>query len=376
MAISEFRLAIPDADLEDLRLRLDRSRFPEPATTPGWEQGVPLPQLRALVEHWRTGYDWRRCEAMLNDLGQFRAEIDGLGILFLHIRSPHAGALPLIMTHGWPGSVIEFHKVIAPLVDPTSHGGCADDAFHLVLPTLPGFGFSDKPAESGWGVERIAHVWAELMAQLGYTHYVAQGGDWGAAVTVKMGEQRPAGLIGIHLNMMSLLPEMLKEPLGEEEQEALRTYHHYDQVESAYARLQASRPQTLGYALADSPVGQAAWIYEKLRNWSDCDGDPESIFTRDEILDNIMHYWLPNSGASSARLYRQSLAEFVPTRVELPLGASLFPKEILAAPRSWADEVYSNIVHWNKLPRGGHFAAFEQPTIFVEELRTCFRKMR
>ena len=376
MAISEFRLAIPDADLDDLRLRLDRSRFPEAATSPGWEQGVPLPQLRALIDHWRTGYDWRRCEAMLNELGQFRTEIDGLGIHFLHVRSCHAGALPLIMTHGWPGSVIEFHKVIAPLVDPTSHGGSADDAFHLVLPTLPGFGFSDKPAESGWGIERIALAWAELMAQLGYAHYVAQGGDWGAAVTVKMGAQRPAGLIGIHLNMMSLLPETLEEPLGEEEQKALQTYQHYDQVESGYARLQASRPQTLGYALADSPVGQAAWIYEKLRNWSDCDGEPETIFTRDEMLDNIMHYWLPNSGASSARLYRQSLAEFVPTRVELPLGASLFPKEILAAPRSWADRVYSNIIHWNKLPRGGHFPAFEQPTLFVEELRTCFRKMR
>jgi epoxide hydrolase len=373
--IEPFHLAIPEADLDDLRRRLALARLPEAATTPGWEQGVPLPQLRALVDHWRSAYDWRRCEAMLNGLGQYRTEIDGLAIHFLHIRSRHTNALPLIMTHGWPGSVIEFHKVIAPLTDPTAHGGSADDAFHLLLPSLPGYGFSDKPAHSG-GIERIARAWAELMARIGYSHYVAQGGDWGAAVTVQLGAQRPAGLIGIHLNMLSLLPNDLSAPLGADEQAALATYQYYDQVESGYACQQASRPQTLGYALADSPVGQAAWIYEKLRNWSDCGGEPETIFTRDEMLDNIMLYWLPNTGASSARLYRESLAKFVATRVELPVGASLFPKEIIAAPRSWADRVFPNIVHWNKLPRGGHFAAFEQPALFVDELRACFRKMR
>jgi pimeloyl-ACP methyl ester carboxylesterase len=375
-AIEPFHLAVPQAELDDLQRRLAFARLPEPATTPGWDQGVPVAQLAALIDHWRTTYDWRRCEAMLNRLGQFRTEIDGLGIHFLHIRSPHAGALPLIMTHGWPGSVIEFHKVIAPLVDPTAHGGSADDAFHLVLPTLPGFGFSDKPAESGWGIGRIARAWAELMARLGYTDYVAQGGDWGSAVTVQMGAQRLTGLIGIHLNMLSLLPGDLSSPMGPDEQAALATYQYYDQVESAYARQQATRPQTLGYALADSPVGQAAWIYEKLSNWSDCDGEPGTVFTHDEILDNIMHYWLPNAGASSGRLYRESLAQFVATRVELPVGASLFPKEIIAAPRSWADRVFPQIVHWNTLPRGGHFAAFEQPATFIDELRTCFRKMR
>jgi epoxide hydrolase len=374
--IKPFHLAIPEADLVDLRRRLELTRLPEAATTPGWDQGVPLAQLRALVDHWRTAYDWRRCEAMLNGLGQFQTEIDGLTIHFLHIRSRHPDAMPLVMTHGWPGSVIEFHKVIAPLIDPTAHGGSANDAFHLVLPSLPGYGFSGKPAQGGWGIERIAKAWAELMARIGYAHYVAQGGDWGAAVTVQLGAQRPPGLIGIHLNMLSLLPNDLSGPLGADEQAALATYQYYDQVESGYARQQASRPQTLGYALADSPVGQAAWIYEKLRNWSDCGGEPETIFTRDEMLDNIMLYWLPNTGASSARLYRESLAKFVATRVELPVGASLFPKEIIAAPRSWADRVFPNIVHWNTLPRGGHFAAFEQPALFVDELRACLRKMR
>jgi len=374
--IKTFRLAVPQSDLDDLRRRLERSRLPEAATTPGWEQGVPLQQLTALVDHWRTVYDWRRCETMLNDLGQFQTEIDGLAIHFLHIRSRHPNALPMIMTHGWPGSVIEFHKVIAPLTDPTAHGGSANDAFHLVLPSLPGYGFSEKPARSGWGIERIAKAWAELMTRVGYANYVAQGGDWGSAVAVQLGAQRPSGLIGIHLNMLSLLPADLAEPLAEDEKAALATYQYYGQVESGYAREQATRPQTLGYALADSPVGQAAWIYEKLRNWSDCGGEPETIFTRDEMLDNIMHYWLPNTGASSGRLYRESLAKFVATRVELPVGASLFPKEIIAAPRSWADRVFPNIVHWSKLPRGGHFAAFEQPALFVDELRTCFRKMR
>jgi pimeloyl-ACP methyl ester carboxylesterase len=284
--------------------------------------------------------------------------------------------MPLIMTHGWPGSVIEFHKVIAPLVDPTAHGGNARSAFHLVLPSLPGYGFSQKPSAEGWGIERIARAWAVLMTRLGYRHYVAQGGDWGSAVTVRMGAQRPAGLIGIHLNMLSVSPNQNSAPMSPEEETARAAYKYYDRVESAYARQQATRPQTLGYGLADSPVGQAAWIYEKLRNWSDCDGEPETIFTRDEILDNIMLYWLPNTGASSARLYRESLATFAATRVELPVGASIFPKEIIVAPRSWADRVFPNIVHWNVMPRGGHFAAFEQPELFVEELRLCFAKMR
>lgn len=374
--ITPFRLAVPQSDLDDLNMRLANARLPEPATSEGWEQGVPADQLSGLIDHWKRAYDWRRCEAMLNDLGQFQTEIDGLKFHFLHVRSPHDGAMPLIMTHGWPGSVIEFHKVIGPLVDPTAHGGRASDAFHLVMPSLPGYGFSEKPKEQGWGIERIAKAWAELMRRLGYKHYVAQGGDWGAGVTGQMGAQRTDGLIGIHLNMLVVLPNDLSTSPTPDEQAALATYQHYDQVESGYARQQATRPQTLGYGLADSPVGQAAWIYEKLHNWSDCNGDPQTIFTLDEMLDNIMLYWLPNTGASSGRLYRESLANFVATRVELPVGASLFPKEIIGAPRSWADRVFPNIVHWNKLDRGGHFAAFEQPTLFVDELRACFGKMR
>lgn len=375
-AIKPFRLVIPEAALADLQLRLSLARLPEPATTPGWEQGVPVEKLSALIDYWKTAYNWRRCEAMLNDFGQYRTEIDGLNIHFLHIRSPHPEAMPLIMTHGWPGSVIEFHKVIAPLVDPTAHGGKASDAFHLVLPSLPGYGFSDKPVDSGWGIDRIARAWAELMQRLGYRHYVAQGGDWGSAVTARMGAQRATGLIGIHLNMVNVLPDESSTPDGPEEQAALASYEYYTRVESGYARLQATRPQTLGYSLADSPVGQAAWIYEKLRNWSDCDGDPETIFTKDDVLDNVMLYWLPNTGASSARLYYESLANFASKRVELPVGASLFPKEIIIASRKSADLLFPNIVYWNSPARGGHFAAFEQPALFVDEVRSCFRKMR
>ena len=375
-SISPFCLAVPQSDLDDLRRRLDLTRLPEPATTPGWEQGVPMQQLSALVNHWKTAYSWRRCEETLNSLGQYRTNIDGLDIHFLHIPSRHDDALPMIMTHGWPGSVIEFLKVIAPLTDPIAHGGTARDAFHLVLPTLPGFGFSEKPTHSGWGIERIAKAWAELMSRLGYSNYVAQGGDWGSAVTVQLGAQRAPGLMGIHLNMLSLLPPELSQPLSEDEQAALLSHQYYEQVESGYAHEQATRPQTLGYALADSPAGQAAWIYEKFRNWSDCNGDPETIFTLDEMLDNIMLYWLPNTAASSGRLYFESLADFGATRVEVPVGASLFPKEIFATPRSWADRVFPNIIYWNKPLKGGHFAAFEQPLLFVDELRRCFRHMR
>lgn len=374
--IRPFTLAIPQADLDDLQRRLTHARWPERETGEGWDQGVPIDRLRALVDHWRQDYDWRRCEAMLNGFGQFKTVIDGLDIHFLHIRSPHEGAMPLLLTHGWPGSVIEFHKVIGPLSDPVAHGGNAADAFHLIVPSLPGYGFSGKPQGTGWGVERIAQAWAELMQRLGYDRYVAQGGDWGSAVTVSMGVQAPPGLIGVHLNMLSIMPPDLGEEVDADEQAALAASKHFADVESAYARLQATRPQTLGYALADSPVGQAAWIYEKLRGWSDCDGEPETIFTRDEMLDTIMLYWLNNSGASSARLYWESMGSFRPMAIDLPLGYSQFPREILAPPRKWAERVFSNIIHWNNVDKGGHFAAFEQPHLFIQEVRTCFRPLR
>ncbi|WIA55259.1 epoxide hydrolase [Sphingobium sp. WTD-1] len=375
-AVRPFTLAVPQAELDDLHRRLDQTRWPERETATGWDQGVPTDRLRALVDYWRRGYDWRRCEAMLNGFGQFKTMIDGLDVHFLHIRSRHDGAMPLLLTHGWPGSVIEFHKVIGPLTDPPAHGGNPADAFHLVIPSLPGYGFSDKPAETGWGVERIAQAWAALMDRLGYDRYVAQGGDWGSSVTVTLGTQAPSGLIGVHLNMLSIMPPDLGDQLDPDEQRAVAASRHFADVESAYARLQATRPQTIGYALADSPVGQAAWIYEKLRGWSDCDGEPENIFSRDEMLDAIMLYWLTNSAASSARLYWESMGSFRPMKVDLPLGYTQFPREILAPPRRWAEQVFSQIIHWNSVEKGGHFAAFEQPALFVEELRTCFRRLR
>ena len=375
-AVQPFRLAIPQAELDDLRQRLAHVRLPEAATVDGWEQGVPLDRLRDLIAYWRDGYDWRRCEARLNGLGQYRTEIDGLGIHFLHVRSRHEDALPLLLTHGWPGSVIEFLKAAGPLTDPEAHGGKAQDAFHLVIPSLPGYGFSDKPARSGWGVERIGATWGALMERLGYARYVAQGGDWGSVVTLALATQRPAGLAGIHLNMLAAMPETLDPEPDAEEQEAIAAARHYAQVEAAYARQQATRPQTLGYALADSPAGQAAWIYEKFQCWSDCGGDPETVLTRDEILDDIMLYWLPNNGASSGRLYYESMTSFQPTPVDLPVGISHFPREIIKAPRKWADRIFPRIIHWNHLDKGGHFAAFEQPALFVDELRTCFRHLR
>lgn len=371
-----FQLGIPQADLDDLRNRLQRTRFPEEATVDGWIQGVPLPRMRDLIDYWRDDYDWRRCEAKLNALGQHKTNIDGLDIHFLHVRSRHANALPIILTHGWPGSVLEFTKVIAPLTDPEAHGGYAADAFHVIAPSLPGFGFSDKPTTAGCGVEKIARMWAQLMERLGYDNYVAQGGDWGSSVTVQMGRQALPGLIAIHLNMISARPQTPDPHPDAETAHAIEALTKFADTGSGYARLQATRPQTIGYALADSPAGQAAWIYEKFQGWSDCDGDPETIFTRDELLDNIMIYWLTNSGASSARLYYESLSSFRPIEVALPVGISLFPKDTIQTSRKWIDAVFPNIIHWNRLDRGGHFAALEQPELFVQEMRTCFAKVR
>lgn len=377
--IEPFNCAIPQDALDDLHRRLDHVRWPEPATEEGWGQGVPLDAMRQLVDHWRWRHDWRACEGLLNRLGQFRTELDGLSVHFLHVRSRHDGAFPLLLTHGWPGSVLEFQKVIGPLTDPTAHGGDRADAFHVIVPSLPGYGFSGKPTAAGWGVERIARAWGLLMTRLGYARYGAQGGDWGSAITINMGVQRPAGLAGIHLNMLSIAPpEALaagRSP-DAEEQRALDAARAFAEKGSGYAKLQATRPQTIGYALADSPVGQAAWIYEKLRYWSDCDGDPLTIFTPDEILDDISLYWLTNCGASSGRLYWESMGSFRPTNVTLPVGFSAFPKEIIKPSRKWAERLFPEIIHWNEVDRGGHFAALEQPALFVEEVRACFRHLR
>jgi epoxide hydrolase len=377
-AIHPFTLSVPQSVLDDLQSRLATTRWPARETVEDWSQGAPLTRVQALVEHWRHGYDWRRFETMLNGWGQHVTEIDGLDIHFCHIRSPHADALPLIMTHGWPGSIAEFRHVVAPLTNPTAHGGRAEDAFHLILPSLPGYGFSGKPTGTGWGHPRIAAAWAELMTRLGYgERYAAQGGDWGSAVTSALGALTPPGLAAIHLNMAVVRPrpEDMSQ-LTDEEKESVARFQAYVAQGSGYAEQQRTRPQTLGYGLADSPVGQAAWIYEKFHGWSEGSNAPEDCFDRDELIDNIMIYWLSNSGASSARLYWESMASFAATEVHVPTGISNFPREIFQPSRRWADRIYRNIIYWNDAPKGGHFAAFEVPDLFVAELRDCFRLVR
>jgi epoxide hydrolase len=376
--ITPFTYHAPQSALDDLKQRLARARWPERETVADWSQGAPLAKLRALVDYWRTDYDWRRCEAMLNRFEQYRTEIDGLNIHFVHVRSPHENALPLVITHGWPGSVIEFFKIIGPLTNPTAHGGQAEDAFHIVAPSLPGFAFSDKPAQRGWTTARIGRAWAVLMRRLGYGHYVAQGGDWGSDVTTKMAQQRAAGLSGIHLNFPLVFPDPIPtEGLTPDEQRAADAWKRFQGDGFGYFLLQATRPQTIGYALADSPVGQAAWIYEKFYSWTDNDGDPEDVLTPDEMLDSITLYWLTNTAASSARIYFENGGTGPNLGVvDIPVGVSNFPREILPAPRSWAERVYRNLIYWNELDRGGHFAAFEQPALFVQELRNCFRSLR
>jgi pimeloyl-ACP methyl ester carboxylesterase len=379
-AIVPFTLAIEESRLDDLRRRLDFTRWPDSEVVDDWSQGAPLSLVTSLIDYWRTQYDWRRCEKQLNSLGQYMTHIDGIDIHFLHIRSKHHDALPLILTHGWPGSVIEFLKCVGPLVDPTAHGGQASEAFHVVIPSLPGYGFSGKPREKGWTVKRIAKAWHVLMRRLGYDRYVAQGGDWGAVITTAMGIERPDGLAAIHLNLPLVRPREPGMNLSESEARMLEQLKFYARWDSGYASQQSTRPQTLGYALADSPAGQAAWIYEKFHAWTDHDnrgGSPESTLTQDEMLDNIMLYWLPNTGTSSARLYWESYRNaFLAAELHLPTGCSIFPKDIYAAPRSWAERCIHNLIYWNELDRGGHFAAFEQPALFVTELRNCFRSIR
>jgi pimeloyl-ACP methyl ester carboxylesterase len=373
-AIVPFRIEIPDAALADLRDRLQRTRWPEAETVEDWSQGVPLSYAHEVCQYWADKYDWRSTEARLNDFAQYRTDIDGLGIHFIHVRSPHEDALPIVITHGWPGSIVEFHKVIAPLTDPTAYGGEAADAFHVVCPSLPGYGFSDKPSSAGWGVERIARAWAELMARLGYDRYGAQGGDWGSTVTTSIGQQDPDHVVGIHVNMPIATPTF--EDLTERESAALASLANYQEVESGYSKQQSTRPQTLGYGLADSPAGQCAWILEKFWAWTDCDGHPENALTRDELLDNVMLYWLPSAGASSARLYWESFNRNRTDEISVPTGCSIFPKEIIRISRRWAESRFTDIRYWNELDKGGHFAAFEQPELFVNELRTFFRIVR
>jgi pimeloyl-ACP methyl ester carboxylesterase len=376
--VTPFEVHVPPAALDDLKRRLAAARWPDKETVTDWSQGVPLANIRALTDYWAREYDWRRAERALNSLPQFRTALDGVGIYFIHVRSKHEDALPIILTHGWPGSVFEFLKVIRPLTDPTAHGGNENDAFHVVVPALPGFGFSDKPAEKGWNVVRIANAWATLMKRLGYERWVAQGGDWGAGVTTALGHIQPPGLAGIHLNWAFVFPEKIPtEGLSQDEQRAVDAETIFRTQGAGYFLEQATRPQTIGTALADSPVGQAAWIYEKFNAWTDHDGDVDSALTKDQMLDDISLYWLTNSAASSARIYwENNPATYVGGKIELPVGVSVFPREIYRAPRSWAEKDYSKLIYWNELPKGGHFAAFEQPAAFVRELRACFASLR
>ena len=375
--IKEFKIDITDGQLEELDQKLRLGRWPERETVDDWSQGVPLNYMQDVVEYWLNGYDWRSRESYLNEMPQFVGTYQGLELHFIHYRSPHHDARPLIMTHGWPGSVVEFRKVIEPLANPTAFGGSSEDAFHVVCPALPGYGFSSKPVETGFGVEKIGAIWNDLMKSLGYEHYFAQGGDWGSAVTTAIGMQNLGNCQKIHVNMPSAPPtkQALENPT-ERDKLALAGGAYYQQWGAGYSKQQSTRPQTLGYALVDSPIGQAAWILEKFYEWTDCDGHPENVFTKDELLDNVMFYWLTGSGASSGRLYWESFGKAFSgglKNIDLPTGCSIFPKEIVPTPRSWAEQVYTNIVYWNELDKGGHFAAFEQPELFVEELRACFR---
>jgi pimeloyl-ACP methyl ester carboxylesterase len=375
--VSPFTIAIPDEDLADLRERLRQTRWPEPEAVDDWSQGIPLAFVQQLCGYWADQYDWRATEARLNDLGQFRTEIDGLGIHFMHVRSPHPDALPLVISHGWPGSIVEFSKVIGPLTDPPAHGGDAADAFHVVCPSLPGFGFSDKPAATGWGVERIADAWAELMARLGYTRYGAQGGDWGSAITDLIGQRDPDHVVGIHLNLVTAAPDQsTMSDLTEAEQAMLASVGEHAKSGMGYSTQQSTRPQTLGYGLVDSPAGQCAWIVEKFCAWTDCDGDPLNVLSRDELLDNVMMFWLPATGASSARLYWESFGHPIGDGVSVPVGCTQSPKEVYRASRRWAERRYSDLRWWNELEKGGHFPAFEQPATFVDEVRSFFRTVR
>ena len=379
--IQPFTVDISDADLEDLQRRLSTTRWPDKETCDDWSQGIPLAYTQELAGYWAREYDWRRCEAELNRWPQFRTRLDGIDIHFLHCRSSHADALPLIISHGWPGSVLEFRHIIDALVDPVAYGGSAADAFHVVIPSLPGYGFSGKPTGTGTSVERIGRMWGELMARLDYSRYVAQGGDWGSMITQSIGQTETDHCAGIHITMPIVTPDPeTMNDLTPNERAALEAMTFYAQWDSGYSKQQSTRPQTLGYGLADSPVGQMAWVVEKFHAWTDCERDgikhPEHVINRDELLDNVMLYWLNNTGASSARLYWESFNAPSMQPIAMPTGCSIFPKEIFRSSRRWAEQRFQNLIHWNELSQGGHFAALEQPDVLVNELRTCFRSLR
>lgn len=374
--IRPFSIDISAQQITDLKARLALTRWPDKETPDDWSQGIPLAYMQEIHDYWLNHYDWPARQALLNAWPGFLTELDGLDIHFLHIRSPHDQARPLLITHGWPGSIVEFQKVIGPLTNPTQYGGSAADAFHLVCPTLPGFGFSGKPTAPGWDIAKIATAWNSLMVRLGYNRYLAQGGDWGAIVTSMIGAQNVGNCEGIHITMPIVPPDPeTMGDLSELEKATLAALKFYQDHDSGYSKQQATRPQTLGYGLADSPIGQAAWILEKFYQWTDCDGHPENVISRDELLDNVMLYWLPDAGASSARIYWESFGRTGNDPINLPVGCSIFPKEIFKTSERWARKRFTKLVHFRELKKGGHFAALEQPATFIQELRDCFRLM-
>lgn len=391
-AIRPFRVNISEAAIADLRRRIAATRWSDRETVADQSQGVQLAKIQELVRYWGVNYDWRKAEAKLNALPMFMTEIDGIDIQFIHVRSRHPNALPLIITHGYPGSILEMLKVIAPLTDPTAYGGRAGDAFDVVIPSIPGYGFSGKPQSVGWGPDRVARAWAVLMARLGYKRYVSQGGDHGSVISDAMARQAPAGLLGIHVNMPPTVPPDVAKALkngdpapaglSAEEKFAFDQLDTFYKKGSAYAAMMVTRPQTLDYALTDSPAGLAAWFYEKFAAWSDSGGDPERVLTKDEMLDDITLYWLTNTAASAARFYWENnnnnfnAADQKTADIKIPVAVTVFPGEIYRAPKSWTERAYANLIYFNAVDKGGHFAAWEQPELFAQEMRTAFRSLR
>jgi pimeloyl-ACP methyl ester carboxylesterase len=386
-SIRPFHAHFSDAQLADLRARIAATRWPDKETVSDRSQGAQLDKLKALVDYWGTSYDWHKAEDRLNALPQYVTTIDGVDIHFIWVRSRNPNALPLIMTHGWPGSVFEELKVIRPLTDPVAYGGRAEDSFDLVLPSMPGYGFSGKPTNTEWTPDHIARAWEELMRRLGYKHYVAQGGDWGSVIADKMAAQKPPGLLGIHVNMPATVPPEIAKSLqagspppaglSARERAAYKSLDNLYTRGGGYAAMMVTRPQTIGYALADSPVGQAAWMYDKFADWTYSGGDPERSLTKDEMLDDITLYWLTNTSTSAARLYWENNANnFNAVDISIPAAVTVFPGEIYQAPRTWTERGYHNLIYFNEVNKGGHFAAWEQPQLFAEELRAAFKTLR
>ncbi|MGY0557303.1 MULTISPECIES: epoxide hydrolase family protein [unclassified Lysobacter] len=391
-AIRTFRINVPEAQLVDLRQRVRATRWPEKETVSDESQGVQLEKLQALVKYWGTTYDWRKVEAELNALPMFVTNIDGIDIQFIHVKSRHPDAMPLLITHGWPGSILELTKSIGPLTDPTAHGGRAEDAFDVIIPSMPGYGFSGKPQEEGWDPDRIAKAWDVLVKRLGYKKYVSQGGDWGSVIADAMGRQAPKGLLGIHVNMPATVPAAaaramsVGDPapagLSAEEKAAYDALSYFFQRNGAYGAMMATRPQTVGYGLTDSPAGLAAWIFDKFNQWTYSGGDAEKSLTKDEMLDDITLYWLTNSAISSAQLYWENntnnfnAVEQRTAEITVPVAVTVFPGEIYRAPRSWTEQAYPTLMYFNEVDKGGHFAQWEEPQLFAEEMRAAFKSLR